>query len=348
MQNTIKIIREALAEPRRRVAASGMVPEGTGALPTASVGEEPLYDDREVRAICDLLLEEVCGITRADRILHPDRVLPDEQRERLLQMAQQLREGVPVQQALGYEWFCGARFEVTPDVLIPRPETAELVDWIVTSARNRKRHADSVASSTAGIDTAEGGFTRICDIGTGSGCIALSLARLIGGAEVLAVDISEAALDVARRNACRQGIDNVQFVQCDILAEADAADGEPEPGATDVMASELSSLDGAAFDLIVSNPPYICRREASEMSRNVLQYEPDGALFVPDDDPLLFYRAIARFGRRHLHPGGELYFEINAAYGRETCALLASLGYADVELRQDINGRDRMVRAFNL
>lgn len=309
MQNTIKIIREALSGACQRGSAG--VADGSAA---------PLYDDREIRAICDLLLEEVCSITRADRIMHPDLVLPDAQRQRLLSIAGQLRQGVPVQQALGYEWFCGARFEVSPDVLIPRPETAELVEWILTCCQG----------AAAPLS--------ICDVGTGSGCIAISLARLVEGSQVVALDVSEAALSIARRNAYQQGVENLQFAHCDILAEAEAADGE----------SVINKLSTACqrLDILVSNPPYICQREAAGMSANVVDHEPHLALFVPDDDPLLFYRAIARFGLRNLRPGGQLFFEINAAYGAATCALLSELGYRDVELRQDINGRDRMIRAI--
>lgn len=295
-----------------------------------------IYDVREVQSIIDLLLEEVCNISRVDRIMHPDLVLPEAQRQQVLDCADKLSRGIPVQQALGYEWFCGAKFKVTPDVLIPRPETAELVAWICEEA-------------TSPIS--------ILDIGTGSGCIALSLARLINNSQVLAIDLSTAALGVAKENCCQQGVDNVYFAQCDILRAVDNSYFETQinhelttypQDCSKQNPQELYrgyELDKRVFNVIVSNPPYVCQREKVEMSSVVLDHEPSLALFVPDEDPLLFYRAIAQFGREHLTDGGKLYFEINAAYGSETCEMLRNLGYKEVTLRQDINGRDRMVRA---
>lgn len=294
------------------------------------------YDAREVQSIIDLLLEEVCNLSRVDRIMHPDLVLSEAQRQRLFDCADKLSQGIPVQQALGYEWFCGAKFKVTPDVLIPRPETAELVMWICEETTSP---------------------VTILDIGTGSGCIALSLARLINNSQVLAIDLSTAALGVAKENCCQQGVDNAYFAQCDILRAVDNSYFETQinqelttypRGCTKQNPQELFrgyEPDKRVFNVIVSNPPYICQQEKTEMSPVVLDHEPSLALFVPDEDPLLFYRTIAQFGREHLTDGGKLYFEINAAYGAETCEMLRNLGYKEVTLRQDINGRDRMVRA---
>lgn len=290
MQNTILIIRECL-------------------LGAFDASGNALYDDREIRSITDLLLEEICGLSRVDRVLHPEQQLPISQHQKLVDIAHQLQAGKPVQQALGYAWFHGARFRVTPDVLVPRPETAELVDWIVSAVSHTHQSAP----------------LRICDIGTGTGCIALSLARLIPQSSVLAIDVSEAALQVASANAADHQITNVRFMQQDILSAT-----------PDVI---------GPIDIIVSNPPYICRHEASQMSDLVLCNEPELALFVPDEDPLLFYRTIASLAQDALAPGGQLFFEINAAYGPETCQMLTDLGFCQVELRQDINGRDRMVRA---
>lgn len=333
MQNTILNLRESMRQAR-------------------GAQEQPLYDEREIQSVTALLLDEVCGISRIDRVLHPDIELTAAQRETMLRIAVLLGQGIPVQQALGYEWFCGERFVVTPDVLVPRPETAELVNWIVGQATE-----GAVLPSV-----------RILDVGTGSGCIAVTLARLINNSQVVALDLSTAALGIAHRNACQQGVDNVQFVQGDILKIVDNSSIEcviPEfstafpPTMQQNCPPSLSTayppmnngnpplfnIHKQWFDVIVSNPPYICRREAAEMSDIVLDHEPDMALFVPDEDPLLFYRAIARYACAHLCPGGWLYFEINAAYGSETCDLLRDLGFMDVELRQDVNGRDRMVRA---
>lgn len=193
---------------------------------------------------------------------------------------------------------------MTHDVLVPRPETAELVEWI---ARDY--------ASQEGL--------RVLDIGTGSGCIAVSLARLLPRSSVLAWDVSEAALSVARRNAARNGV-NVECVRVDVL-------------------SHIVAMPDA--DIWVSNPPYIREQEKASMDRNVLDWEPGLALFVPDNDPLLFYRKIAELGSKHLSSSGVLYYEINQAYGRETVELLRSMGYRNVELRKDLSGNDRMVKA---
>lgn len=272
----------------------------------------PHYDLREVKAITRLLLEEVCGLTYTQIVMRSDDVLPKEQSQKLTQMAEQLAQGIPVQQVLGYAWFRGRKFGVTPDVLIPRPETEELVDRVVENCVEKSTY-------------------NLVDIGTGSGCIALSLAADIKGSFITAVDLSTGALKTAEQNAKSLGINNVRFVQADILKE------EKEDFST-----ELST---ERYDAVVSNPPYICRREAAAMEKHVLDHEPHMALFVPDQDPLLFYRAIARFALRHLNPGGGLYFEINAAYGPETCHLLNELGYRQVTLHKDFDGRDRFVTA---
>ena len=182
----------------------------------------------------------------------------------------------------------------------------------------------------------------ICDIGTGSGCIAISLARCFEDAKVLAIDISSAALNIARRNACQQNVDNLQFAQIDILEYVDNLDSNIEK----TSQNNTFPQGYQHLDIIVSNPPYVCRNEAAQMSEIVLEHEPEVALFVPDDDPLLFYRSIARLGQTHLKKGGSLYFEINAAFGEPTCQLLRQMGYRDVELRRDITGRDRMVKAL--
>lgn len=269
----------------------------------------PLYDSHEMKAIIALLFEEVCGLSRLDMLMNPNIVLSEEKSEILSCYAEMLAEGVPVQQVLGYEYFLGRRFEVNPDVLIPRPETAELVDWIVSEA-------------PIGVN--------VLDVGTGSGCIAISLAALINNSRVFAYDLSTKALKTAILNAERLNISNVTFVHKDILESQNERFEHP-------------NVDN--FDIIVSNPPYIMHKEKSEMSANVLDYEPHLALFVPDSDPLLFYRAIGNYGLKNLRHGGRLYFEINAALGRETCQLLESLGYRDIILRKDLNGLDRMISA---
>ena len=194
--------------------------------------------------------------------------------------------------------------KVTPAVLIPRPETEELIDWIVADYRG-------VAGKT------------VLDVGTGSGCIPIALARRLENPRVFSWDVSEAALQVAAENVVRNGVE-VTLQQVDVL-----------------------QADCPAFpvDILVSNPPYIAEKERSSMERNVLDWEPGLALFVPDDAPLVFYRRIAEIGWQRLVPSGTLYYEINQAYGGETVALLRSIGYVDVELRKDLSGNDRMIKA---
>ncbi len=291
----------------------------------------PHYETREVKAITRLLLEEVCGLTYTQIVMQADDPLPDDQRKKLADMATLLAQGIPVQQVLGYTWFCGRKFGVSSDVLIPRPETEELVNMIVENFVQKSVDNPEITDSRSVETSSDNAVYNLVDIGTGSGCIALSLAQDIKGAFVTAVDLSTGALTIAESNAKSLGINNVKFVQTDILKEE-----------TEDFSTELST---GLYDAIVSNPPYICQSEAQEMESHVLDHEPHLALFVPDQDPLLFYRAIAKFALRHLKQNGGLYFEINAAYGSETSQLLRELGYHNVTLHQDFTGRDRFVLA---
>ena len=225
------------------------------------------------------------------------------ERKQLDDILVRLQKLEPIQYIIGTEEFYGLTFEVNKHVLIPRPETGELVDWII---REHKY-----------------GRVRILDIGTGSGCIAVSLAKNLEEAEVVSWDVSEKALQVAERNCRRNGV-RVILEQRDVL---------------------LASPAGERFDVIVSNPPYITEKERADMSANVLEWEPELALFVPDDSPLLFYRKIAELGRDMLVSGGRLYFEINQEYGRETVDMLAGLEYKNIKLRKDLFQNDRMIKA---
>ena len=235
-----------------------------------------------------------------------DRDFSKEERDDFENIVCRLLENEPVQYVLGETDFCDQKFLVNHHVLIPRPETEELVRWI--------------ASDLSPFPAAP----RILDLGTGSGCIAISLSSLLSQAVISACDISEDALDIARKNARNQNV-AVSFFQEDIL--------HPH-----------HLLSGAVWDVWVSNPPYICERERKDMSRNVLDYEPSTALFVPDEDPLLFYRAIARLGLKGLCPGGFPYFEINRAYGELTRQMLEEMGYQEIQVRQDQFGNDRMIK----
>lgn len=300
-----------------------------------------IYDDREVAAITDLILDEEFQISRSFRVLHPDHQLSDKQHQRVSEIAGQLALGIPVQQALGYEYFHGFRFQVSPDVLIPRPETAELVDWITEDV-----HADASTAHTPS--------TRIIDLGTGSGCIAIVLNKVINNSHVLALDLSTSAIGIAKNNAIALSAPDFTLLQGDILQLCNPDYFNKVINTyQQVINNQQTSLSETKtcnvnnrFDVIVSNPPYICDKERSDMSPVVLEHEPHTALFVPDADPLLFYRAIGEFALLHLTSKGALYFEINAAYGPETVELLRSQGFKTVILRQDFTGRDRMIKAM--
>lgn len=261
------------------------------------------YSTGEVAAITRIIATELLGISQSTYLLKDDVTLTEEQETQLEDAISRLAQHEPLQYILGYSDFCGLRFAVTPATLIPRPETSELVEWIT---------ADTTCDAS------------ILDIGTGSGCIAISLASKLKGATVTAWDISSEALAVARRNNLSNGT-GVTFSRVDILNHTPHSE---------------------QFDIIVSNPPYIKELEKAEMEPNVLDWEPHTALFVPNDDPLLFYRTIATKGLSMLAPGGRLYFEINRTHGEETTAMLRTLGYTGIELRKDIAGNDRMIKAI--
>jgi release factor glutamine methyltransferase len=220
----------------------------------------------------------------------------------------------PVQYVTGTAWFYGMELMVNPQVLIPRPETEELVEWIVNDVRMVRQLADA--------------DMRMLDIGTGSGCIPLALKKELPAADVWGIDVSPGALETAKANATQQQLD-VRFEQVNVL-------------------DEQATATLPFFDVIVSNPPYIKQSEHTSMQQQVLAYEPALALFVPDEDALLFYRVIAALAKHKLARGGSLYFEINEALGNEVVELLKATGYKDVTLKQDIFGKDRMVKAgFN-
>ena len=263
----------------------------------------PMHGAQEARAIVYALLEDVFGLRKTDVLLGRFEALSEAEKLHFAECARRLSTGEPLQYVVGTAPFGELRFEVTPATLIPRPETLELVEWVV---------ADELVRPSL----------RLLDIGTGSGCIAISLAKRLPQAKVSAWDISAEALAVARRNAERNGV-AVDFKQVDVL----------------------NITEAETYDCIVSNPPYICEAEKADMTDSVLLHEPHTALFVPNNAPLRFYRAIAELGMRCLSPGGTLYFEINRAYGAEACNLLRDLGFRDVELRKDFYGNDRMVRA---
>ena len=264
-----------------------------------------LYPDTEIKSFSNLIIEKISGFSRTEIIVNKNTLFSEKQRHVIENFIAKLKEYIPIQYILGETEFFGLPFRVNESVLIPRPETEELVDWI----RNENDRNANLG---------------ILDIGTGSGCIAISLKHEFTNATVDAFDISEKALETAQSNATLNKLE-VNFSKVDIL-------NTPE------MEQK--------WDIIVSNPPYVTELEKSGILPNVLDYEPHLALFVPDNNPLLFYHCIAIFAQQHLKPRGKLYFEINRQFGKATVDLLTAMGFGNVELRKDISGNDRMVRGI--
>jgi release factor glutamine methyltransferase len=265
---------------------------------------QTVFDHGEAVAAARAVFEDVAGFDQKYIFMHGDREMLDETAERLRATVDKIIAGVPVQYATGHARFCGYDFRVSPAVLIPRPETQQLVDMIADEA-------DGAAD------------LRVLDIATGSGCIACALAKSLRFPQVDALDISRDALAIARQNATDLGV-KIDFSEQDILTATAPAD---------------------TYNIIVSNPPYIARREAADMDKRVLDYEPHLALFVSDDDPLIFYRAIGKYAARALRENGRLYFEINPLFSRELCEMLKSQGYKDIKTIRDYIGIERFVTA---
>ncbi len=263
-----------------------------------------IYPEAEAAAIAKSILLDTFRFSQTELYIGKDTEFDAKDYGRLQDILSRLRRQEPLQYIMGETVFRGLTLSVNPSVLIPRPETAELVDWIASD-----HQADAPL--------------RILDVGTGSGCISISLAKALPNAQVSAWDISNDALQTAKENAKANGV-NIAFQQVDVLGH-------------DYPQAEL--------DVLVSNPPYIAEQERKDMDANVLDWEPGIALFVPDEDPLIFYRRIADIGLTLLKTGGSLYFEINQAYGKETVGMLQEKGYRNVILRKDLSGNDRMIKA---
>jgi len=263
-----------------------------------------IYDDSEIRNISFLLLEKLTGFSRTQLLTNKSTIFSFEQRQEFEGFVEKLKKNTPIQYVLGETEFYGLRFAVDESVLIPRPETEELVEWIKNDCKN-----------SASL--------QILDVGTGSGCIAVSLKNELPFVEITAFDVSENTLETARKNAEQNDL-QVDFQQIDILQE---------------------NRFSQKWDIIVSNPPYIPEKERMNMQKNVREHEPSIALFVPDETPLLFYEKIAQFAQNHLTDNGKLYFEIHFDAGKSVMNLLRSLNFKNIELRKDLSGNDRMVRA---
>jgi release factor glutamine methyltransferase len=266
----------------------------------------PIYGEAEAESFFYLILEDRHQLRRIDLALHPEMAFNSGDLQYWNQLLEQLLLEIPIQYLLGKTSFYGLEFEVTNHVLIPRPETEELVDWIIQDNFNNNSNED----------------LRILDIGTGSGCIAISLAKNLSQSKVFAIDVSKEALVIAKKNALLNGAD-VSFVLQDIL--------------------EIENLN-QKFDIIVSNPPYVRNLEKHEIKNNVLNNEPHLALFVEDEDALIFYKKIAEIAQNNLNPNGQLFFEINQYLAKETVELLSNRNFKNILLRQDIYGNDRMIK----
>jgi release factor glutamine methyltransferase len=282
-----------------------------------------LYDESEAANIASLALEHITSLPKADRLLKKDTPLSPSQFSQLEDYIQRLQQHEPIQYIMNKAWFYGMELFVDNAVLIPRPETEELVDWIVKDVKasgktvfeRRPKEADETTQ------------LKILDVGTGSGCIALALKKAMPKAEVWGCDVSEEALNIARRNGSALDI-RVDFQGMNFLDY-----------------NQQKHLP--TVDIVVSNPPYIPFHNKEQMKPNVVAYEPHTALFVPDTDALLFYKAVAHFGKHRLHKGGSLYMEIHEDLGKDVVELFKKEGYETVELRKDMQGKDRMVKVVN-
>ena len=260
----------------------------------------PQYSDSEARSIAILLMCNITGLSYTELLIHTPS-LNEEQEEELRKKIERVKKNEPLQYILGETTFYGRRFKCDQRALIPRPETEELTDWIIN-------------------DVSNDGNIRILDIGCGSGCIAITLAKELKHSIVTALDISKEAISLTEEN-CK--INNCQ-VEC--------------------INDDIFNFSDAQYDIIVSNPPYICDNEAADIESNVIDYEPHLALFVPDNSPLKFYEKITEYAARNLRSRGKLYFEISRKYGKEMQLLLEKFGFINIELRKDISNNDRMIK----
>lgn len=283
-----------------------------------------LFSAEELPEILFLTLNFITGMSKTQQHVFPEKELSVQQFQMLLLSAQKLETGMPIQYVLGEVDFFGLKFEVNPAVLIPRPETEELVSWILEEKAKGKR----LKSERLEVRGEEEKAIRILDIGTGSGCIPVAIKKNWLEAEVFGLDISAEALQTAKKNASLNDV-KVHFFQQDIL-------------------SFMPVKEALPYSIIVSNPPYILPLEQKLMQANVLNFEPHLALFVPENDPLLFYRAIANYASFMLEKNGLLFFEINGNYRQQVVDLLMGHEFTGVELRKDLSGKDRMVRVVKV
>lgn len=278
---------------------------------------QTIQEDSEIESFFFILTEFLHNLKRIDVSLNSGFEVSESDLNKWETIISELKTEKPIQYITGEAWFYGLRFEVNENTLIPRTETEELVEWIINSQKSKDQNLIIQKSNNL----------TILDIGTGSGCIPIALKKEIPNAQVSAIDISEKALEMARKNALVNQVE-VNFIHQDILTSQHL---------------NLSTSQHLLFDVIVSNPPYVRNLEKQEIKRNVLDYEPHLALFVADSDALLFYRKIAQLALKSLAPNGKLFFEINQYLGKETVELVEQLGFKNIELRKDFMGNDRMI-----
>ncbi len=279
---------------------------------------QTIQEDSEIESFFFILTEYLHNLKRIDVSLNPDFEVSEVDLEKWNTIISELKTEKPIQYITGEAWFYGLRFEVNENTLIPRPETEELVEWIIDGLKAKGKRQKA---KTENLTIQQSNNLSVLDIGTGSGCIPISLKKEIPNALVSAIDVSEKAIEKARKNAVDNEVE-VNFILQNIL--------------------ETESLI-EKYDIIVSNPPYVRNLEKQEIKKNVLDYEPHLALFVEDTDALLFYRKIAQLALTSLTPNGKLFFEINQYLGKETIELLENLGFKNIELRKDFVGNDRMI-----
>lgn len=267
-----------------------------------------LYSEGEIRAFIRQIFESVCGMSLEQQILNSDTILDNNAENEIKAIIERLKKHEPLQYIFGKTEFYSLPMLINPAVLIPRPETEELIDIIIKRHKNNNQEI------------------RVLDIGTGSGCIAIALKKHISNCEVFAIDISEAALQTARQNAATNNTE-ITFINVNILNNSD-------------IEKKIKAIN---FDVIVSNPPYVTKKEKQSMQNNVLDYEPHSALFVPDSNPLLYYKAISRFAVQYLKNDGELYFEINPFYAAELSNFLSKSGFNNINVLNDLSGKKRFV-----
>lgn len=280
-----------------------------GAFKEIWIPLQTIYEVREARNIAGLVIEQLTGFSTTERILQKQKIIDEQQQSKLTTYIEELLTGKPVQYVLGEAWFGGLKFIVNENVLIPRPETEELVEWMVAEISAKKMELANL---------------RVLDIGTGSGCIAILLKSKLPQLKVTAMDVSEKAIEIAKKNAGKCNTP-IEFICADILIEN-------------------CWNNHAGYDYIISNPPYIKKSEAAEMEPNVLNFEPETALFVPEEDPLLFYRKIIDFSKINFNEKGSIFFEVNENHAKEVKQLFISNDFKEVMIKNDFQGKPRMVK----